>query len=65
MSYTIPKKFDFIPLSLLHTNVHHQQRTYKHNFDIDFFSFLDRDDSISVQQRKDFYVRGCNISINL
>ena len=39
--------------------------TYKHDFDIDFFSFLQWHDAVSFEQGKYFHVRGCNIAINL
>lgn len=37
----------------------------KHNFNIDFFSFLEWNNLISFEQRKNFNVRSCNISINI
>ena len=39
--------------------------TYKHDFDIDFFSFLQWHDAVSFEQGNYFHVRGCNIAIYL
>mmetsp|Transcript_14427 Transcript_14427/g.29942 ORF Transcript_14427/g.29942 Transcript_14427/m.29942 type:complete len:200 (+) Transcript_14427:160-759(+) len=35
----------------------------KHDFDIDFFSFLQWHDAVSFEQGNYFHVRGCNIAI--